>query len=802
MTKKVYGRQKSSSALNLHQRNYKRKSKKKSWIVITWSKWLKKLKSTLSSSLKSHQKKRKTLISKQKPRQKIGQSKNIDNQNNNYFLKKILSFTKTLVLAPISLVLLFGVKLFGLNKLNNFIYGLGRVKLMAVLLSIIFGIIGIRLAYIQIPLLRNLNHSDQVLAAKSNQFSDDNIILASRGKIYIQDLARNSTLLVASNRSVYKVVIYPKEISEAISGPKPKLNLNDFISRVSAATNVNYFLIKNQIEDALKKYETQGTRYSILIKEASNEQFQAISNLTNPPLSPVDDTPIFSSFKNYILAEPQNTRTYPEKTMLASTIGFTRDEAPAEDALKINTCRSMVEQNQAKGTENKEGYTSGQYGIERAYCGVLAGVNGKISFSKNGLSQYNQIDPIEGSDITLTIDKNIQAKAEEILLKAIDANSNSNGKPVSGEILVSDVKTGRILASASYPFFDPNQVTNVDYETNAVKNQASASYDPGSVIKPLTIAAARDVYEKGKVRANGKRIGVPNDFKAEDVDEKGLVFLSTDGRESIITNADNRSFKGVDSSLSDILRNSINTLIARIQKDYMDTETTRYYFLEKFKFGDSSDSFLYTTEPPDARNFDKDINSPFSYANMAFGQGFTTTPINLVRAYSALANGGCMVEPRIVENISNVPTRNNPTECTPVIDSKIANEVTNMLQNTLEIGFGNGEQTRPSKAKMDKYTGAAKTGTAQVARPLIKKDKDGKIVKIPCPYNCNSSLGLFDHTYIGYAPASNPKLIILVKLSQPKPGDRNNNYAEFSSAVYWKEIMEYSLGYLGVRPDR
>jgi len=770
--------------------------------VITWSKWLKKLKSTLSSSLKSHQKKRKTLISKQKPRQKIGQSKNIDNQNNNYFLKKILSFTKTLVLAPISLVLLFGVKLFGLNKLNNFIYGLGRVKLMAVLLSIIFGIIGIRLAYIQIPLLRNLNHSDQVLAAKSNQFSDDNIILASRGKIYIQDLARNSTLLVASNRSVYKVVIYPKEISEAISGPKPKLNLNDFISRVSAATNVNYFLIKNQIEDALKKYETQGTRYSILIKEASNEQFQAISNLTNPPLSPVDDTPIFSSFKNYILAEPQNTRTYPEKTMLASTIGFTRDEAPAEDALKINTCRSMVEQNQAKGTENKEGYTSGQYGIERAYCGVLAGVNGKISFSKNGLSQYNQIDPIEGSDITLTIDKNIQAKAEEILLKAIDANSNSNGKPVSGEILVSDVKTGRILASASYPFFDPNQVTNVDYETNAVKNQASASYDPGSVIKPLTIAAARDVYEKGKVRANGKRIGVPNDFKAEDVDEKGLVFLSTDGRESIITNADNRSFKGVDSSLSDILRNSINTLIARIQKDYMDTETTRYYFLEKFKFGDSSDSFLYTTEPPDARNFDKDINSPFSYANMAFGQGFTTTPINLVRAYSALANGGCMVEPRIVENISNVPTRNNPTECTPVIDSKIANEVTNMLQNTLEIGFGNGEQTRPSKAKMDKYTGAAKTGTAQVARPLIKKDKDGKIVKIPCPYNCNSSLGLFDHTYIGYAPASNPKLIILVKLSQPKPGDRNNNYAEFSSAVYWKEIMEYSLGYLGVRPDR
>ena len=184
------------------------------------------------------------------------------------------------------------------------------------------------------------------------------------------------------------------------------------------------------------------------------------------------------------------------------------------------------------------------------------------------MSQYTEVPAIQGSDIVLTIDKNIQAKAEEVLLKAVDSNSNENGKPLSGTIIVSDIATGRILARASYPFFDPNNVTNNDYETNAVKDQASVSYDPGSVIKPLTISAARDVYEKGKVKSNGKRIGVPIDFQAEDVDEKGLIFTSTDGRDSIVRNADNSSFKGAQSSLSDVLRNSINTLIARIQKDY------------------------------------------------------------------------------------------------------------------------------------------------------------------------------------------------------------------------------------------
>jgi cell division protein FtsI/penicillin-binding protein 2 len=565
---------------------------------------------------------------------------------------------------------------------------------------------------------------------------------------------------------------------------------------------MNYFSVKDKVDDALEKYRKSGTRYYILIPEASSIQYKSILNLTNPPLDPKTNKPIYSSFRNYILSEPINSRIYPENSLLAATLGFVRENTASDDILKIDTCTKMLRENESRQTESREGYTTGQYGVERAYCSVLAGLNGKISFSTNGTSQYSETPTVEGSDIVLTIDKNLQSKAEEVLQKAIDANSNQNGKPIGGTILVSEVATGRILAQASYPFFDPNNVTQLDYEVGAIKNQASVAYDPGSVIKPLTIASARDVYEKGKVKANGKRIGVPIDFTAEDVDEKGLVFTSTDGRESIVSNADKNSFKGVQSSLSDILRNSINTLIAKIQKDYMDSETTRYYFLEKFKLGDWSDSFLYTSEPPNTRNFDRDLNSPFSYANMAFGQGFTTTPLNIIRAYSAIANKGCLVEPRIVESIGEKPFRQYEKDCTQVIDAQVADEVVHMLQNTLEVGFGNGEQTRPSRAKMDKYTGAAKTGTAQIARPLTKLDKDGNLVKVPCNYTCNSNLGLFDHTFVGFAPASNPKIIVLVKISQPKPGDRNFNYAEFSSAQFWKEITEYSLGYLGVRPDR
>jgi cell division protein FtsI/penicillin-binding protein 2 len=808
VTRKVY-RSPKKDVLSNGKKSSRKRSSKKAWSVFAWAKWVKNTKEFLAKALvKSNRKNpRKRLSKKTEPVALRSSKNNQKNQNSNLvvlsFLGKII---QNLVVKPLGIILVLAFRVFGLAKLNTAIANLGRIKQVAMVLTLIFSIVGIRLAFIQLPFFKNLNNSQAVLGVQSNKFADDTIIEAARGKIFIKDLAKNSTLMVAANRSVYKVVIYPKQIREALNMKKadgnPKLNLNEFISRVSAASNINYFSIQEKINDALNKYDKLGTRYYVLIKEANNAQFTAIQNLTSPPLDKQGDKLLFDSYRDYILAEPQNSRSYPEQTMLAATLGFNRENSNPEEAAKIDSCKEMVDQNAQRGTTSPEGYTIGQYGVERAFCSELAGVNGKISFSKNGLSQYTEVPAIQGSDIVLTIDKNIQTKAEEVLQKAVDANSNENGKPLSGTILVSEVATGKILARASYPFFDPNNVTNNDYETGAIKDQAAVSYDPGSVIKPLTISAARDVYEKGKVKSNGKRIGVPIDFQAEDVDEKGLVFTSTDGRDSVVRNADDRSFKGVQSSLSDILRNSINTLIARIQKDYLDNETTRYYFLEKFKLGDWSDSFLYTSEPPNTKNFDKDINSPFSYANMAFGQGFTTTPINLIRAYSAIANGGCMVEPRIVESVDNKAFRNNDTDCTQVIDPKVAGEVIHMLQNTLEVGFGNGDQTRPSKAKMDLYTGAAKTGTAQVARPLIRKDKEGKEYTTKCSYACNSNLGLFDHTFIGFAPASNPKIIVLVKLSQPKPGDRNYNYAEFSCAPFWKEITEYSLGYLGVRPDR
>ncbi len=804
VTRKVYRSPKKNN-LSSGQKFNRKRSVKKAWSVLAWSKWVKITKAFLAKALSKKKKTRKKLSQRavtKSLRGSVLKSSKLDKSAKKPLALIFLKLVKNILIVPAGFLLVLALKLTGLLKLSHFIESIGRVRQIALVLGLIFSIVGIRLAFIQLPISNTLNASGAVLGANDNKFSDGTITKAARGKIFIKDLAKNSTLLVAANRSVYDVVIYPKQIAEAIKNEKSKFDLNQFITKISAATNVNFFEIQDRVQDALNKYNTQGTKYYVLIREATNSQFIAIQNLTDPPLDKVTGKPIFDSYRNYILAEPQNSRAYPEQTMLAATIGFNRENTASTDASKIGSCRKMVDQNTERGTESIDGYTTGQYGVERAFCSELAGVNGKISFSKNGLSQYTEVPAIQGSDIVLTIDKNIQTKAEEVLQKAVDANSNANGKPISGTILVSEVGTGKILARASYPFFDPNNVNGEDYETFAVKDQASVAYDPGSVIKPLTISAARDVYEQGKVKSNGKRIGVPIDFKTEDVDEKGLVFTSTDGRDSIVRNADNRSFGGVQSNLSDILRNSINTLIARIQKDYLDNETTRYYFLDKFKLGDWSDSFLYTSEPPNITNFDKDINSPFSYATMAFGQGFTTTPLNLVRAYSAIANGGCLVEPRIVETLGNQPYRANDKDCTPVIEPKVAGEVTQMLQNTLEVGFGNGIQKKPSKAKMDLYTGAAKTGTAQIARPILKKDKEGVLQKIPCSYACNTNLGLFDHTFIGFAPATNPKIIVLVKLSQPKPGDKNINYAEYSCATFWKDITEYSLSYLGVKPDR
>ncbi|GAB4148288.1 MAG: penicillin-binding protein [Patescibacteria group bacterium] len=781
--------------------------KKNTKQIFDWEEWFQQTKKNFAFSLQKNKRPAKRLASKTVSKKRIS-NKSTVRQPEKDLNENLLEFGFKLFFSPLYLIWFILVKVFGLNRVFNFFASLQRTRVAAALLIIMFTVVGIRLAYLQVPYFNQLNQSDLAFAMDLSGQSDVKILPANRGNVFIQDLNRPDKLYqLTSNQSRYKLVLYPNALAKKISADKTNqlknpLTAEEFTRRLSAATNIDYKILQTKVNDALERNKTKELNYYVLDKEINSEQRQALLNLIVPPKD-IKEKPIFFPYYTFINLETITTRTYPERNTLGSTLGFTSSNIPESDAARIKECQEMINKNKSQGSQDPNGYTIGQYGVERTYCSELAGVNGKISYGKVGPNQTSEIKPIDGMDVVLTIDKNIQAKAEQVLKDAVDNNANANGKPVSGTIIVMQAKTGKILAQANYPSIDPNNVTQNDYENGAVKNQASVAYDPGSVVKPLLVAAARDVYEQGKVRADGSRLGVPLDYAEVDSDEEGKIFYGADGRAYVIHNADNRSFKNLGPmSLSDILRNSINTLIATIQKDRMDTETTRDYFINKFKLGESSKSYLFTSDPPNVRNFDENINSPFSYANMAFGQGFTTTPINLLRAYTTLANDGKMVEPRIVDKMTQngLEVPYTYPEAKQVIKPEVAREVRQMMQNVIEKGFGSG--TKPSAGKMEHYTAGAKTGTAQVARPIIKVDENGNKVMIPCSYACNSQLGLFDHTFIGFAPVADPQVIVLVKLSQPKPGDTNNNYAEYSTAAYWRQITEYSLNYLGVPKDR
>jgi cell division protein FtsI/penicillin-binding protein 2 len=779
---------------------------KKKKFNFSWYEWLKQAKISFQTGLVRKKPLAKKLASRNKSKKPLPEKAKPRTVEKKPVLRQVCEVLFKILVSPFSLVFLFGVKVFGLNNFFNLFSKFGREKIASLVLILLFGLVGVRLAFIQIPYVSKIGADNEVFATTQTSEQKPIIIPANRGNIFARDINRSDRLYqLTSNQSRFRLVFSPSDLQKAIElsekqNTEPKITAEYFSTRVSASANLKYEEIKNKVDEALEKNQSKTIRYSILSQDIDLEQRDALLNLIRPPVE--DKKFIFPSFRNFISLETLSGRNYPERTTLGSTIGFTSSGYSEEQANKIAECREMIKQNKARQTEDSSGYIIGQYGVERAFCSELSGVNGKITYSEKD-QNMTELQPVDGTDIVLTIDKNLQTKAEEVLAKAVEANANQNGKPISGTVLVVQANSGKILAQANYPNLDPNAVTRNDIEDGAVKNQAAIAYDPGSVIKPLTVATARQVYEEGRTKADGTRLGVPLDFKATDVDQNGKVFYGADGREYPIFNANRRSFKDLGPlSLSDVLRNSVNTLIATIQKDHLDTRTTREYFLDRFKLGDSSDSFLFSSDLPNAKNFDDNINSPFSYANMAFGQGFTTTPLNLVRAYSALANDGKLVEPRIVEKMSrngiDIPVEVAQSE--QVLKPEIAREVRQMMQNVVERGFGAG--SKPSLAKMEHYTAGAKTGTAQIARPIIKIDENGDRKVIPCSYSCNTNLGLFDHTFIGFAPVNKPQVIVLVKLSQPKPGDNNNNYAEFSTAPFWREMTEYTLEYLGTPKDR
>lgn len=390
---------------------------------------------------------------------------------------------------------------------------------------------------------------------------------------------------------------------------------------------------------------------------------------------------------------------------------------------------------------------TGSYGVEGYYDEQLKGYAGSIIAEKDRKGRFISIgsktNAQDGDSLVLSIDHNVQFIAESKLKGAIDKYGATGG-----QILIVDVKTGDILAMASLPSFDPNKFNEVKQEDQSIfLNQTIGSvYEPGSIMKPVVIAAGIDA---GKI-------------KAEDEDVySNMVVVS--GYE--IHTAQDKAFGK--ETITQILENSDNVAMVALGSK-IGNETLFEYF-KNFGFGANYgiDSSGETTGKLLPLKQWRDIHR----ATMSFGQGISVTPLQILMAYQAIGNDGTLVQPRLVKGlIRSDGTKKDiePKILRSVVKPETAEQVRRMLISVVERGHG-------KKAKIAGYTIGGKTGTAQIP----KKEGGG--------YEENAHIGSF----VGLVPGDKPQFAMLVKLDRPT----NVEFAESSAAPTFGEVASYLLQY-------
>jgi len=408
------------------------------------------------------------------------------------------------------------------------------------------------------------------------------------------------------------------------------------------------------------------------------------------------------------------------------------------------------------------GENQGQYGIEGYYDDVLQGKEKfrQTSSSNNFLSKQS----IKGTDIFLTLDYNIQFTAEKLLEKA-----KEDWDIEEGQIIVLEPDTGKILAMANFPNFDPNNYSEVEnfhiFQNSAIQK----IFEPGSIFKAITMAAALD---QGKV--------TPQTLYTD----TGKVEI---GRYSIV-NYDEHVFG--EQTMTQVLEKSINTGAVFAERELGHELFLKY--LNDFAFFKPTGIDLQEEIFSENKEFKNGYE--INFATASFGQGIEITPIQFARAFCVIANGGKLIQPYIVEKIVQndkvikAPALNGldgdsqeedmQSFAPQIISKKSASQLTAMLVSVIE----NGPYT--SRAKIPGYYVAGKTGTSQVSWSSIGESKKGYSDKTW-------------QSFAGFVPAFNPEFVILVKLNNP-----TTKVATYSATPMFQELAKYIIDYREIPSNR
>ncbi len=400
-------------------------------------------------------------------------------------------------------------------------------------------------------------------------------------------------------------------------------------------------------------------------------------------------------------------RKYPQGKMASQTIGF------------------------VGGTEK------GQYGIEGFYDEILQG------------EEKIQKQAEKGADIFLTLNYNVQFMAEKLLEEAGEKLDIEGG-----QIIVVEPNTGKILALANFPSFDPNHYSEVE-DFQVFQNGISQKlFEPGSAFKPITMAAALD---QGKITPETTYI------------DEGKIKIG----KYTIYNYSQRAWG--ERTMTEVLEKSINTGAVFAERQLGHTLFLEY--IERFGFFKPTGIDLQGEVFSENKEFKKGYE--INFATASFGQGIAMTPIQLVRAFCAIANGGKLVKPYVAERIiKNGDMVEIQPEVSPgqIISSKTASQLSAMLISVVENGFAKA-------ARIPGYYIGGKTGTAQIPWTALGVNRKG--------YSNETW-----QSFIGFFPAFNPQFLILVKLNNPK-----TKTAEYSAVPIFKKMAKYIIDYYQIPPD-
>lgn len=564
-----------------------------------------------------------------------------------------------------------------------------RVNLVFILFFLMGGALIARLFDLQF-----LNYEYyQVLAKNQHQILEK--LLPQRGKILLQDLSNpNNYTPLALDKEFQQVYLVPRNISED--------KKEELVKKLSEILGIDKEMI-------FKKANKKNDPYEPLKHKISDQKAKDIKNINIKGVGVLSET----------------WRYYPYDALGSHVVGFV--------------------------SRRKDNQRIGQYGLEKSLQKELSGEPGIIEGRKDTSGFYipsleSKIKPAkDGDDLLLTIDQNIQFKAEKELKKVIEKY-----KAESGSIIVMNPKTGAIRAMANSPEFNPNEYNKVEEIGVFINPSVQKVYEPGSIFKPITMAIGLDT----------------NSIKPETVyEDKGRIQVG--GR--VIKNVDGKVYG--DQDMTQVLEKSLNTGAVFIQQSTKDNYFKSY--IQKFGFGSLTGLEL----PGEVRGdiFNLFTGRKINLANISFGQGISVTPIGMINAVSAIANNGKMMQPYIIEKrikSDGEEIITEPKMRKQVISKETANKVTKMMVSVVDSGFG-------KKAQVRGYSVAGKTGTAQVPDPKGKGYSEDTI-----------------HSFIGFAPAFNPRFIILVKLDKPQ----DVRFSSESVASVFHNLAEYILNYFEIPP--